>query len=219
MYEEFNQVFLNPTKLNNVDENWAPKSPLNHKVKKFGFYPNLDLMLPGDLILVSNLSPNYSHKAIEYFQKKLGYDDEDARWHHVALYIGNNDICESDLNGIECKSLERYSTGNHLIRIRRNKDLSIDKRWSIAMTAVRKSKERYNFFALLEIGLSALQSNFPPNVLYKSNPEKSAKICSQLCVDSYATITNYVIQDNKSPTPIPACLSYEHQYLQDVKVG
>jgi hypothetical protein len=50
---------------------------------------------PGDLILVSALTPNRVQLAIERVQCRGGYHPHHARWQHAAVYIGDYYICES----------------------------------------------------------------------------------------------------------------------------
>lgn len=49
---------------------WVPKT-LPTEVREFGFYPDIDLLKPGDLVLVRILCGNWTHNLIECFQKNL----------------------------------------------------------------------------------------------------------------------------------------------------
>ena len=95
------QCYLDPRRTEDITEEWIPPGPIPGKVRQFGFYPNVDDWLPGDLILVSNIQPNWTHHVIERVQKLGGYSENDARWHHAAVYLGSNgEICEADVGGV-----------------------------------------------------------------------------------------------------------------------
>ena len=82
------QSFLDPTNIDSDNcRNWVPHT-LHAEVRKFGFYPDVSLLKPGDLILVRNLDGNITHKVIEAVQMNLGYHERDYRWHHAAVYLG-----------------------------------------------------------------------------------------------------------------------------------
>ena len=83
------------------------EKPLSQDVRKFGFYLDLKALLPGDLILVSNIKPKWTHKIINSVQESLGFNEEDARWHHAAVYLGNGDICEADTDGMGASQIRK----------------------------------------------------------------------------------------------------------------
>ncbi|PSF36163.1 hypothetical protein C7H19_14295 [Aphanothece hegewaldii CCALA 016] len=199
-----------------TSKQWTPEFPISPSVRAFGFYPNLQDLLPADLILVSNIKPNFSHKIIEKVQLLGGYSQDDARWHHAAIYVGDAHICEADLPGVECRIIERYLTGSHLIRVRRDMSLSIEQRWRIAIRSLTRLRQRYAFEYLLDLGKLALSGFGQLSPDQTRLPEK-AKICSQLYADAYSPITGKVLQNLRSGEITPAFLSFTNQ-LTDVPV-
>lgn len=209
------QLYLDPSNIVSRG-NWVPPGPVPRSIREFGFYPNVDDWLPGDLILVSNMSPNLSHHIIEQVQG-LGYAPEHARWHHAAVYLTDGDICEANLTGVGLSSITRY-VGSHLIRVRRDMDdnISPEMRWRIAMRSLTKLNQPYAFEYLLDIGLLAV-SGFSKLSNKFSRLPKQAKICSQLYQDAYSPITRKVLQNERCGEITPAFLSHT-SILEDVKV-
>lgn len=212
------QNYLDPRLTQNVSLEWIPPGPIPEKVRKFGFYPNVDDWLPGDLILVSNIEPNWTHGVIEGVQKLGGYSEEDARWHHAAVYLGSNgEICEADIGGVIHSSINRYSTGCHLIRVRRDPDINNDERWQIAIRSLTKLKQGYAYGHLIHIFFLARAGFHKLNVRF-NEPPKRAKICSQLYKDAYTPITGKMLENPQSGEITPAFLSLTNQ-LKDVIVS
>jgi hypothetical protein len=137
------QYYLDPSRIDREQCRWWAPKRLPTQVREFGYYPDIDLFLPGDLILVRNLNGNYSHKVIEAVQRELGYHERDCIWHHAAVYLGaEGKVCEADLDCVRYGSLDRYSTGQHYIRVRRAPGLSDDQRWQIAVKSLVELNQR-----------------------------------------------------------------------------
>jgi len=211
------QCYLDPRRTEDITEEWIPPGPIPGKVRQFGFYPNVDDWLPGDLILVSNIQPNWTHHVIERVQRLGGYSENDARWHHAAVYLGSNgEICEADVGGVIHSSINRYNTGRHLIRVRRDPDIESDKRWRIAIRSLTKLKQGYAYGYLIHLLFLARSGFDKLNFKFNELPKKT-KICSQLYKDAYTPITNKMLENPQSGEITPAFLSFTRQ-LQDVSV-
>jgi hypothetical protein len=212
------QNFLDPSNINHEScASWVPHT-LHADVREFGFYPDVNLLKPGDLILVRNLKGNISHKVIEAVQKNLGYHERDYQWHHAAVYLGiAGSICEADLDGVRYASIDRYSTGSHCIRIRRPRNLSENQRWQIAIKSLIELNKSYSFGHLWELfKLSRFRLGRIPATRLK--PPESAKICSQLYADAFAKVTLGLLSSNDNGEITPACLSRTEK-LEDVHVN
>lgn len=211
------QCFLDPTSIDSSNcRNWVPHT-LHAEVRRFGFYPDISLLKPGDLILVRNLDGNITHKVIEAVQMNLGYHERDSRWHHAAVYLGiEGNICEADIDGVRYASIDRYSTGSHYIRVRRPPGLSEDQRWQIAVKSLIELKKGYSFWYLWEIfKLSRFRIGQIPVTRLKQ-PE-SSKICSQLYADAFAKVTLELLSSGKNGEVTPASLSRTEK-LDDVPI-
>jgi hypothetical protein len=153
---------------------WVPRT-LPTEVRDFGFYPDIDLLKPGDLVLVRNLKGNWTHRVIERFQQRLGYHERDYMWHHAAVYLGvDGKICEADLDGVRYGTIDRYSTGNHFIRIRRSPNLTDNQRWQIAVKSLVELNKRYSIEHLLEL-LRLTQYRLGRAPTTRVKPPKSAR--------------------------------------------
>lgn len=63
-------LYLDPR---NIDPNsyrrWVPRT-LPAEVREFGFYPDIDLLKPGDLVLVRNLNGNWDSSTYRALSEK-----------------------------------------------------------------------------------------------------------------------------------------------------
>ncbi|BAC90210.1 hypothetical protein [Gloeobacter violaceus] len=189
--------------------------PIPLRVRRFGLYANIGNWLPGDLVLVSPLQPDFTQSLIIAGHTDGGYQQKDARWHHAAIYVGDGDICEAMPVGVRHTSMDIYIDGRHFIRVRRDLDLEMDQRWRIALRALTKLKTPYSIASIFDLfWLSRVGFNSVSNAV---RPKRGAYICSQLYADAYSPITGKVLQNPRSGEITPAFLSSTDQ-LQDVPV-
>jgi len=204
------QKVLDP-KLSVTTGTWKATRPLPNKVRKFGRYPNIDNWKPGDLILLEALNPPLVSRAIQKTQERGGHSPEHARWHHAAIYMGNEYICEATFFGVRYQTLDYYIS-THRMLVRRNTNLSDEEYWLIAINALSKLKSAYSFTAIIWIYLKSLWGFWREG---NSLSKPGAVICSELYVKSYSMATNRTVT-NAYPA-IPADLSCTAQ-LDDVDV-
>lgn len=198
-----------------ADGSWVAHGPLPSRVRSFGKYPNTDTWKPGDLLLVSSASPGWLQRAIKGAQVRGGYASDDARWHHAAVYIGDDYLCEADWGGVRCVEICNY-VGTHELRLRRDSRLSPDEGWRVAINAVTHLRSTYNFGALLRLARQASKG------FWKSSTpvligQSRAVICSQLYAEAYAWVTRRLLV-NSGLLPVPAALSSAKD-LEDVPVA
>ena len=108
---------------------------LASNIRKFGFVPNLNALLPGDVLLVT--APRSVPLVVRTAQRSYGFSPEHARWTHAALYIGDGQIIEATLSeGVRAKDMIpatfRYDI---LVRRRLNPPLSDAQRCEIVALA------------------------------------------------------------------------------------
>ena len=169
--------------------------------------------LPGDLLLFSALHPGWSARSIMRGQQR-GYAEEDARWHHAAVYLGDGiSICEATARGVRDTSIYGY-LGGYLLRVRRGINLTSDQQWLIAMQSLTRLGSPYGFRSILSLAWQSWQGYWQPG---NRLPLLGARavICSQLFSDSYSMVTGRLLVQGPSGTVTPAALSFTSQ-LADV---
>lgn len=147
-------------------------------------------------------------------QLRGGYGPDDARWEHAAVYIGGGDICEATRNGVNIKPIFGYLR-SHLIRVRRNPDLTLDQRWNLAVHALRMKNYRYGFMSIVELHIKSIKG-FWYNEDTPIHFPKSSVYCSQLYVNAHGKISKTALGNNKSGEDTPASLSLDTT-LMDIK--
>jgi hypothetical protein len=212
------QIILNPKSVKDSDNlnTWEPEYPIPNAVREWGYCPNFNDWLPGDLILVSAIKPNFIVKAIWSIQKKGGYSYDDARWEHAAVYIGSGALCEASTKGVRIRTIFDY-TGSHLIRIRRNSSLTNDQRWEIAVNALKQNNYKYNYFSIIDILWKAKIGFWNGQGKAISFP-KRAVICSELYADAHVKVCSVALGNLRSGEITPASLSMD-KALTDVQTN
>ena len=211
------QELLDPDALDKCAGEYQASECLTPAIWKFGYYPNVDEWMPGDLVLIRNLNGNFTHRTIEFFQRYGGYKETDSRWHHAAVYLGySGDLCEADTSGVIHSSINRYVSGHHMIRVRRDVHLDETTRWWIAIRALTRLRQSYSYSTIVETGLLAL-SRFRYQLPLTRHGSASSMICSKLYADAYQTATLKMLSNSSSTEVTPAFLSSTNR-LADVPV-
>ncbi len=202
------QTFLDPRKIDEPEStaDWIPDGPLPPEIRSFGYYPDITLMHPGDLVLVSPIKMSGIPKKIVAAQASGGYKPEDARWTHAAVYAGARvGLCEATRRGVHASLLHGY-VGKYLFRVRRDSEIDRDKGWEIVVNALARLNTRYSFLSIGMIfrratgqGLWASQE--------MSAHEKDALICSQLYAEAYSMATGKTLWNRVGKEVTPAYLS------------
>lgn len=184
-------------------------------VREFGFVPNLQQLLPGDLILSRSRSPGILDRAIVASQKK-GFADADARWTHAAVFIGGDELVEAlPTKGIVLHSIYSY-VPSEVMRVRRMPDISDSKRHKIANYATKNLGKRYSVFNAMKLGTDLFFRHLWNKDALRSN--RYIVICSQLYFDSILEIMKNRLDGCPTEFPTtPAHLSATSD-LSDVAV-
>jgi hypothetical protein len=131
---------------------------LRPKTRRFGFVPNLALCQPGDLVLFSSVSPDWTDRLISGAQDRAGFAEDDSRWTHAAVYLYEDFIVEADLwGGVRSRSLYT-DVPECCFRVRRRPDLDLEDRYKIALCAQRMLGARYGFRSAFSLGLRTWMS-------------------------------------------------------------
>jgi hypothetical protein len=200
------QVVLDPRNAKSNGTSWRPVGQLPAAVRKFGLYPNIEDWLPGDLVLVSQVQPDWIHQQITHAQTRSNYATEDARWQHAAVYMGDGFLSEAGTSGVRYDSIANY-VGEYLIRVRRDTALSSDDRWRLAIQAVVRLGERYGFARIFSIYRDSFSASFGVALRAQFYKKKRTVICSQLYADAYSAVTGRLIWTQINAPITPATLS------------
>lgn len=211
------QTILSPD--DDAEAEFVVQGPLAENELVLGKVIDLDRLLPGDLILVSSLAPDYIVRCIRKVQERGGYTPEHSRWDHAALYVGKGVICEATKNGVRRARLSKY-VGRHLIRARRAAGLTLESRYELAIHALTLHGFSYDFREVFRLWRAARHgfNNAIHDSSVLGNPyPKRATICSQLYADCYVSVTKVVIGNLDGGETTPAWLSVTPQ-LVDVQL-
>lgn len=115
--------------------------PLPDALRSASLMPNLDQILIGDLILISPFSAKANQVAISTHQSKR-YGDEHSMWTHVAIYVGNSEVCEATTKGVLANSFFDLFAGN-IVRVRRPIFSDEKTRFILAIAAMRNLNKKY----------------------------------------------------------------------------
>lgn len=206
------QHFLDPADSSSAGRIvWS--GPIPPHVRAFGRFPDIRDWRPGDLVLVSAVEPSWLSRRIVAAQEQGGFDREDARWHHAAVYVGNGRICEATGRGVAARDIDCY-VGTHLIRVRRDPALTGAQGYQIAMHALFRMRWYYSLWTIARLAVQSSRGFYadPVGLRFASS---RAVICSSLYADAYSLVTQRVLGNAAGNTPTPAFLSATPA-LQDV---
>jgi hypothetical protein len=181
-------------------------------------YPDLSMLQPGDLLLVSPLEPGWTARMIIGAQRQV-HDEENARWMHAALYLGDNMVVEIDGGGVHVRPLFKYVL-THRMLFRRvidadGQDIDLITGYKIALKALRGFSQRYEFANIFVTAYDCLTlgSKDPPLRAVRSR----GSICSDFFNQAvFATIDRPAARLDRNPLQ-PADLSAS-KLMRDIPV-
>lgn len=196
------QLVLDPRRTGSArPPNQSQPSTLPSAVRGFGFIPDFDAWLPGDLVLVSKVTPNIMERQIVKTQRNLGHAKPDARWHHAAVYVGDRYLCEARPGGVRYHPVVESVGRNTLLRVRRDVELTAAERFRVAIRALMRLSRPYSYGSAARAFLRPLD---PGRFALALRPRKRALICSQLFHDAYAEATRTNLVDRLDRPVVPA---------------
>lgn len=209
------QQFLNPDNKTTVGE-WKPDRRMRKRIReKFGRFPNFDEWRPGDLLLFHDPRKFSLVSRLIVWAQQDGYDLEHARWHHAAVYVGDGFVCEANMiGGVRRRPLHAY-VGRHWIRVRRDSRLSELDGYKLAIRAMTRLGQRYDFGAILLL-MGQLIGGFWKRPTLALNFKGA--ICSRLYELAYFAVARRILYDTDGMPIIPAELSFTNE-LVDVGVN
>lgn len=208
------QQVLDP---NDVTSARQPDRPQPHilpsAVRQFGYVPDFDDWLPGDLLLFSTSRPNLLQQRIVNTQAKLKYAGEDARWHHAAVYIGDRYLCEARPGGVRYHPVVETINPHTMLRVRKDNTLTQPQRFRLAIRALMRLSQPYSYSSIFRAFFRPLN---PWRFVLALRPRERALICSQLFHEAYMEATGSILFERADIAVVPAELSAIDS-LQDVK--
>jgi hypothetical protein len=191
---------------------WTLTGESSDALRAFGKMPNLTDWLPGDVLLVSNVEPDWVTRQIISVQSTR-FSRHHAQWQHAAIYMGNEFVAEATTRGVKYTPIDHY-VGKYRLRLRRNMALTNDQRWLVAIEAGVRMRTAYRFSDIVTIYLQSFPGwsrRIRPSVLVQAN----TVICSQLCLEAHAKVTRRLIVSYSGSPTTPAALS-QSDLLADV---
>jgi hypothetical protein len=186
--------------------------PIPKAVRTFGRALNPDILEPGDLILVSRKTPNWTSRRITTYQSRM-FAEEHARWYHAAVSGGRFEICEATTGGVKTYEYWQYMTGDYDIRIRRLRNADAAIRSKIAYYAASNANSQYGFINLLNVA-AFLRSG---DAWKRPHIPSSGIICSQLYFEACMRV-GYLLANIRAEVVCPAHLSLS-PLMEDVPLS
>lgn len=212
------QLLLDPKHIQSTGP-WVPQGPLPEAVRNFGYVPDFSALLPGDLLLFCPLAPDWVSRQIQKAQRRGGYHTDDARWTHAAVYLGDgaDGLCEATTRRVRTAEIFKYIP-DHLVRVRRAPNLSVDERYRIALRALFRLRTNYGFGFVVSLFFRSFAGFWKGSKKPYSRLGLGSVVCSQLYADSYAIVTQQMIAPRAAFDITPAALS-DTSTLLDVQVS
>ena len=148
-------------------------------------------LLPGDLLLFRSINPDRVSSGISSAQAQGGLAVCHAQWTHAAVYLGDGEhICESTFKergmrwGVNIRSVHHYCNKEYAIRARRPIVTDEKQRISIAVGAMARLSNRYNFFDIIRFKKAAQKGLFRFAGMKSVPISTDAVVCSTLYQDA-----------------------------------
>lgn len=189
------------------------------KMRKFGRTLDTGPLLPGDLLLSRDVSPDGISRAIAEVQEKGGYNAADAHWTHAAMYVGDGQhVVEATFESVfaggsvRLSSLDDYCTGEHILRFRRPTRVESDiDRWRLCVRAMSRLHKDYDFAEAVRMWFRVMISKEGFNTDKRRPYVSEAAICSSLYADSYNEATRRTLGE-VGGVCVPAWLSGSDEF-------
>ena len=190
---------------------WKPPGPIPAALREFGKFPNIERWLPADLLLVSSIEPSTLTKQILGAQLRGGFNADDARWQHAAVYLGDGYVIEATLRRVQYVPIYAY-IGKYRLRLRRPIGLDQNERWKIAIQAAVRANERYAIGSIFRLYFRSFKGLWTREMPSAIKAQATSLICSQLYSDSYSSVTGHLLTRTVLETATPAALSHSDAF-------
>ena len=158
-------------------------------------------------MLFSAVRKHFLQRQIVVAQERVGCDENDARWHHAAVYVGDYYLCESVPGGVRYRSIAEF-VPDYLIRARRDATLDTEQAFGVVIHALKRLNTPYSFASAVWVWVASWSRITVPD----NDPRfrRPATLCSQLFDEAYAEATNRLLagidrQYHVLPADLSAC--------------
>ena len=212
------QAQIDPSETRLARDGWVP-AIIPDWVRAFGFVPNFQLLLPGDLILMRFLEPDRQisglAQKVENAQLTAGFAGDEARWTHAAVYAGEQNVIEAGVRwGVCVRSLYDYIP-THIFRVRRDNNLSGEQRLALVLHAMTMLGTKYAIRHVPTIAIRLASGLWNPASHSNLSP---ACICSTVFSDAhFHAAGSPLVEISRKNVVTPAALSHTPS-LTDVVV-
>jgi hypothetical protein len=216
------QIILHPN-MDAIKKARAPRA-MKREARAFGKLVDCSSLWPGDLLLSSDLNPDYLSEQIKRVQSEGGYAADDARWSHAAMYLGDNaNVVEATFENLQgnvrITSLDEYSQGRYMLRFRRSKFVqSPQNGWHLCVRALARLKQGYSFSYAAKLWWDVVIRGIGFYEDKNRWSTSSAVICSTLYADAYNEAVRRRLGEKYGGVCVPASLSVSDEFF-DVDVG
>ena len=193
---------------------WKPEGPFDLRLYNFGRFPDTSVWQPGDLLLFSKVHPSWGSRRIIHCQCRGGYAHVyDACWHHAAVYLGDESLCEATPIWVRHGRIDPY-IGEYFVRIRRDYSLTPNQGWRIAINALTRVGTPYSLPGIARLGFQSMRGYWKP---WPGTSRLGARsvVCSKLYAEAYTAVTGRTLENSVGNETTPAFLSRTSQ-LKDV---
>jgi hypothetical protein len=194
------------------------------ETRAFGKLVDTEPLRAGDLMLSCPIAPDKVSRMISAVQTAGGYSNDDARWTHAAMYVGDGaSVIEATFDtildgSVRLTSLDDYSQGFHIIRFRRPKYV-LDERhgWRVCVRALARLGASYDFLDALRMWYQVRIRRKTLAATMRLQDCPTATVCSTLYADAYNEATGRRLGEIYGSC-VPAWLSLSDQF-EDVQTS
>jgi hypothetical protein len=183
------------------------EAKLPSTASQVGKIPNIDEWLPGDILLFASSEATKPRSAIVKGQERNGYRPVDAQWYHAALWLGDFRVIEATLPRVRVADVDP-SLYAARVRVRHDPVMTERQRLGVLAKGARDIGRWYGFGAIAKLTGWRRFGRAPAPV-----PDKLF-VCSQLCANAYASVTQKIYGRDLRFSVTPADLS-QSPHLQD----
>ena len=199
---------------------------LPDKTRAFGRLIDTSQLQAGDLLLSRNpLGENWISDLIADVQGRIGYGQSDARWSHVAMYLGNGShVVEATVDSlmaggdVRITHLDNYSDGTNILRFRRSTSIREEKEgWWVCVEALSQLGKPYSVGQTLR---TWYDMRFGSVLAYDPEQENvlaGAIVCSTLYAGAFNRALRLSLGEVNGIC-VPAWFSATNEFM-DINVG
>ena len=140
----------------------------------------------------------------------------DSDWSHVFMYIGNGNIIESTIGGVQITPLEKYLKENYNLVFLRLKGYSATERVLFAQSVLKYVGKRYGWFQILwYLFIRIIKKSESPK--WQLDIQKRAMVCSEAIAQAMKDL-GVEVKPNFNPAGVEPADFYESDKFKRVEL-